>query len=603
MMNPDNTAPATADSHRTQGWRTFVPTVLAICLAAVHFGFLLVHFEPAISTPDANGYFAQGRLIATEQRTWFATESVLQYVPPHWLQPDSERYFSKYPPGLPVIAAVVFRVFGPEAALLVNPVMASLSLLGLFLICRMWIGDTWGLLAVLLMAVNPAANEQALWAFAHTAVAFFLIWGVYFLARWAPTYSLPCAFGAGVCLGTIPTIRYAEALFGLAFGVFVLLNLRRGGKTWRSLIAATVGAAIPISALCVRNHLAFGAFWKTGYTLTSEHTGFGWGYFVDHAVPYVQQLLSEGSGLMFGLAVVGIAVLCARRDTWKRGVLLVGLIVPTTVLYMSYYWAPDGASMRFLVPTLFVYPIAGVWLLQMLTVKQHRSALAASVVLLLVTIAWGLPTSIQALQRQKHNNASLAHVTRVLTRQVEPGSVLIADRSVQQHLDYVGQWRLADRSVLTRQPGHPIRPPRDSDAPNPRPPRQGNTALDRYASLSERERFDEFSHDIWQWAGDRGKVYWLGDGEQLARLEQQLQSSDVLTTVTTIELPESGATLPDAPGQFRPPRRPGRRPGAGPAARRPGRPRGRRPGGGMPGELSPLQNGEPLLLVEWTREA
>jgi len=386
-MNSDDPAPVTADISHTEGGRTSVPTVLAVCLAAVHFGFLLVHFEPAISTPDANGYFAQGRLIATEQQTWFATESVLQYVPPHWLQPDGERYFSKYPPGLPVIVAVVFRLFGPEAALLVNPVMASLSLLGLYLICRMWIGGTWGLLAALLMAVNPVANEQALWAFAHTAVAFFLIWGVYFLARWVRTHSLLCIFGAGLCLGAIPTIRYAEALFGLAFGVFVLLNVRGDRRTWRSLIAGAAGVAIPVGALCVRNHLAFGAFWKTGYSLTNEDSGFGWGYFADHAVPYLQKLLSEGSGLVFGLGVVGIAVLCARRDTWKRSILLVGLIVPTTALYMSYYWAPDGASMRFLVPTLFVYPIAAVWLLQMLTVNQRRPALVGSVVLLLVTVA------------------------------------------------------------------------------------------------------------------------------------------------------------------------------------------------------------------------
>ena len=602
-MNSNDPVPLTADRSRTQGWRTSIPTVLAVCLAAVHFGFLLVHFEPAISTPDANGYFAQGRLIATEQRTWFATESALQYVPPHWLQPDGERYFSKYPPGLPVIAAVVFRLFGPEAALLVNPVMASLSLLGLYLICRMWIGDTWGLLAVLLMAVNPAANEQALWAFAHTAVAFFVIWGVYFLARWARTYSLPCAFGAGVCLGTIPTIRYAEALFGLAFGVFVLLSVRRGRRTWLSFIAGIVGTAIPIGALCARNHSAFGGFWKTGYSLTNEHTGFAWTYFAHHAVPYLQRLLSEGGGLLFGLGVVGIAVLCSRRDTWKRGVLLVGLVVPTTALYMSYYWAPDGASMRFLVPTLFVYPIAAVWLLKMLTVNQHRAALVGSVVLLLVTIAWGLPTSVRGLQRQKHNNAALAQVTRVLTQHVEPGSIVLADRSIQQHLDYVGQWRLAARSVLTRQTGHHARPPHESDAPNPRPPRQGNRPPERYAGLSDLERSDEFSQDIWQWAGDRGKVYWLGDQEQLTRLEQQLALGDVLTTVAKIELPESDAPAPDAPGQFRPPGHPGRRPGAGPTARRPGRPQGRRPGGGMPRGMNPLQNGEPLLLVEWTREA
>ncbi len=56
------------------------------------------------------------------------------------------RCFSKCPPGLPVIAAAAYRLFGPAAALRVDLVMASLSLLAVFLICRLWIGDGRALL-------------------------------------------------------------------------------------------------------------------------------------------------------------------------------------------------------------------------------------------------------------------------------------------------------------------------------------------------------------------------------------------------------------------------------------------------------------------------
>jgi len=38
-------------------------------LVGVHFVFLALFFEPAISTPDANGYMAQARLIAREGRS------------------------------------------------------------------------------------------------------------------------------------------------------------------------------------------------------------------------------------------------------------------------------------------------------------------------------------------------------------------------------------------------------------------------------------------------------------------------------------------------------------------------------------------------------
>src|SRR5438874_2496136 len=84
----------------------------AILLAAAHFAFLMKYFAPAISTPDANGYFAQARHIAVEHRTWFEVESPLQFIPTHWLSADGQRFYSKYPPGLPLIAAAVRIIAG-----------------------------------------------------------------------------------------------------------------------------------------------------------------------------------------------------------------------------------------------------------------------------------------------------------------------------------------------------------------------------------------------------------------------------------------------------------------------------------------------------------
>src|SRR5438552_11210219 len=79
--------------------------VAALILTVAHFVFLLHYFVPAISTPDANGYFAQARHLAAEHRTWFEVESPLQFIPTHWISSDGQHFFSKYPPGLPMIAA------------------------------------------------------------------------------------------------------------------------------------------------------------------------------------------------------------------------------------------------------------------------------------------------------------------------------------------------------------------------------------------------------------------------------------------------------------------------------------------------------------------
>ena len=119
-------------------------TLLVILLVGIHFAFLVRYFEPAISTPDAHSYFVQAKLIAGEGKTYVEPESTLQYLGPHWRRAAENRYFCTHAPGLAVIMAPVYKILGPGACLWVNPIMASLSLLGLFLLCQLWIGGGWG---------------------------------------------------------------------------------------------------------------------------------------------------------------------------------------------------------------------------------------------------------------------------------------------------------------------------------------------------------------------------------------------------------------------------------------------------------------------------
>jgi len=173
----------------------------ALLVICGHFIWMMSYFEPAISSPDANGYFAQARLIATTGQTWFSSESLLQYVGGHWIDRGDGRFFSRYPPGLPVVAAIFFMAGGHKAALFVNPLLTAFTLLGLFFLCRLWIGERWAMLAVLVMAFNPVVNGRALTHDAHAAVAFFLVWGIYLLAQWSISKSVVGGFFAGLCLG------------------------------------------------------------------------------------------------------------------------------------------------------------------------------------------------------------------------------------------------------------------------------------------------------------------------------------------------------------------------------------------------------------------
>ena len=159
--------------------RKYLHTVAVFLMVGSHFLLLIYFFEPAYSTPDANGYFKQGRLIAQNGRTWCHPESPVQYVGIHWTAAEGDRIYCRYPPGLPLLIAISYRLFGPGAGIAVNCLLTSLTLLGLYVLCRIWIGKGWALAAMAAMACNPIALADAVVGDAHAAVAFFLVWGCY----------------------------------------------------------------------------------------------------------------------------------------------------------------------------------------------------------------------------------------------------------------------------------------------------------------------------------------------------------------------------------------------------------------------------------------
>jgi len=484
--------------------------------------------------------------------------------------------------------------------------MASASLLGLFLLCRLWVGQGWGLLAAALMAVNPFANEHALFGFAHPAVCFFFVWALFFLAKWSKTYSPWWALAAGFCIGMIPTIRYPELVLCPAFGIFVLFHYKNDKAFWSSVFAGAIGAAIPIAALCLRNQIAYGGFWKTGYAIAIGQKTFGWNYFVDSFLPFLIMLLANGCGLVFVTGIIGIAILSVQRDTWRCGALFAMLVLPITLLYMSYYWGADPQSMRYLLPTFYIYTIASVWLLSVVCNNRYPSALAASIVLLLITIVWGLPQSVRPMQHLKNDNAVLAKITDVVEKHVEPGSIIIANEGINQHLDFLGYWRLVAPFILNAQ-RHPVArmlpPGPKMPAPHglraPHEIRNVEARL-KYENLTGEELLTVFSQDLLQWAGGNRKIYWLANEGQLNDYKRQLSENDQLVTVEKIELPDRRLDDRDMPIEFRPPMEPRE------FMERPGPMRGQMPP--PPGPQGPnrifdlVLDGKPLFLMQWTRQ-
>jgi len=412
------------------------------------YALLLAHFfAPAISTPDANGYWAQGSLLALTGRTWFVPQSDVQYIGMHWLVTPAGRYYSRYPPGLAVPIALVYRLAGPAATVLINPVLALLALLAMFLLTRHLLGPWWGVLGLALLAASPTFVQHSLQNDSHMAVTALLLWGLWLLLRWERNQRRLDLFLAGVVLGAIPTVRYPEALYALGVGGLLAVCLWRRPQAWPHALIGLAGALVPTLPLLLRNQLAFGAFWRTAYSLTREQTGFSWRYFQAHATDYVQGLNADGVGLFFGLGLAGMALLWCRRDLRPCAALLSFAVAPITLLYMAYYWVPGGfghepAAMRFVLPTFACYYLAGLWLLDTVGTARSRAATATAAVLLAAChLVWGGFDIATQLPRQCASRQALAALTRELRGRVPPGAVIVSSNPILQHLDFVRLWK------------------------------------------------------------------------------------------------------------------------------------------------------------------
>ena len=468
--------------------RSAMLIILGLCV--FHLLFLLRFFAPAISTPDAQGYFTQGRIIATHGQTFFIPENNLQYIGPHWHTPDGEEYFTTFPPGFPILIAIVFKLFGANSTFLINLILASLSLLVFFFLCKNWLSNSWALVATFFLAVNPFYNQHALFGDSHTSLIFFFLIALLFLIKAIKTNSYVYAIISGIAMGIVPTIRYAEFVLSVVFGAYILWLFYTKKISPRTCISFVIGILIPLIPLAVRNYKAFGKFWITGYSSANTQALFGFNYLIEHFIPFLVMLATAGMGILFLFSIGGFIKLLKNPDTKSIGVYFLSSVSLLTFTYMAYYWSPDPETMRFLLPTFPVYTLAAVYFISHLKRKYKIAFLSIA---LLVSIPWGVFGSLRVVKPLYVRNSVLAEITEGVERNIEAGSIIITYEGICQNLDLYGRWKLIDISILSK--ADTLR------AKRPMKPMRNEHASKLYNSLHGNEFKDQLIKDLNQWSG------------------------------------------------------------------------------------------------------
>lgn len=430
--------------------------------AVAYFAFVLQYWAPAHPGVDQNGYLVGGKQLAWTGSTGLKPAEPFGFISNMWVLNDKTGVnYPKYPVGLPLLYAIVLwttGTLGPKAAFLVSPVGAAVAVAGMYFLTRRFAGAFASIMAMLLMAFGQVMLVLTNNPNSHASCLAFGVWGVFLLIRFWETASVWRGLLAGFLLGFATTIRYTEGLLALVIAFVVLSMLRRANwRDWLRCITPALGWAVPVAYLVGFNLIAMGT--PTGYDTTNESVP-GSAFKMENVEQNWEKLIRQvhDTGLFFTLPLGILGMALALRTSVRRGLLLWLWLVPGTMTYMAYYWAPErGVSyLRFfltLMPPIVVG--AGVLIDQLVT-----SAAPARLPRVVTPIACGLVVATACamglyrgllgiedgqetgvgMESQFRVQMNLAALGDVVTQTAPAGSTLIASNSQLNAFQFAGDY-------------------------------------------------------------------------------------------------------------------------------------------------------------------
>ena len=445
---------------KTSNWLAWLATAAVVAL----FGVLMVgYFVPAYEGTDQNGYFCSARRLALTGSAAKYTAHPLEYVTGNVVKTGPGLFYAKYPLGYPWLCAVAYRLGGPVAAFVVNPLLAALAIVGMFLLARALVNTYAGVLAAILLATNPWHTLFGLSVLSHSGAIAFAIWGMYYLWRWVERGGRGNAVAAGALTAYTYTIRYSEALLALpvlAMVVWRYFQLPEGATPternrqvarWRQeVLLMLVGAVVAVLPLLMFHWVAFGAPWRTGYGLCGESTGFGWKWFAENWWLMLTKLNTPGLWLVFPVGLAGLAYVAvhdARRAT------LLGLwFLPPVLLYTAYYWAPQGDGWGYLRFFVSVFPALIVCALILLCeVVPPRPVWSVALGLFIAVAAtFNLRAALKEVTTQSDRFRQVQSTWTTVRQFVPDGAIIVAASGVLDSVEFIGNYELYSFEMFDR---------------------------------------------------------------------------------------------------------------------------------------------------------
>jgi hypothetical protein len=419
---------------------------LALVVVGAFWQFTARFLVPAHGGADQNGYLVGARNFAEHFSIGFKPHDEYSFVGRMWVAGRDGRFYPKYPPGMSVLIAGVWRL-GPDWVYRISPALMVLALLAVFLLGRLVGGSLAGLLAMLIIASSPVTLLLANNPNSHAAALCLVAWGMYLLMRWMEVGGASRAVFAGLLLGFAVIIRYSEGLLVLPLVLAVAFSRR----PWRQVSLLLAGWAVPIGLVLAFNHWTLGSL--TGYAPTGESRvgeAFRWEYFAANWAGTLRQL--NGTALFASLPIGVLGLLLLAGVNWRTALVLWAWLVPGLLLYTSYYWSPaEPGSVHYLRFFLTLFPpiaVAAGWALTNLAPSERRVGsgwrAAAAWAVVLGAGAYGVWSALPLTEAERERSRAVALAAEKLMGDAKApaGSVVFGPAEFLNHLQFAGDYRL-----------------------------------------------------------------------------------------------------------------------------------------------------------------
>ncbi len=444
----------TEKTGRRKDWKftlqRIAPLVLLGGFLVFYTWLLLTYFVPVTGGVDQNGYHTCGRMFNLEGVFYQKTVDDLQYVGHMWVVNERGEFYPKYPPFYPFLSAAMNGLLGPGGGFYATIWGAILAAGGMYVLARFWMGRYYALAAAALLGLSPVFATLAISKNSHTPSVAFLVWGMAAFLQGATHrkshWNLLWTMLGGLLIGYTVGIRYTDFLMIFVPAAYALL-LIPGRWKWKTLCSLGLGAAIPYAALALFHWQAYGAPWRSGYSLTSESSAFAPEFMFENLLIYLPEFF------LLVIGPVGIFALLLWHFHWKRAAFWCVWLLPTFLLYLAYYWAPDGEStgaMRFLMPLLPALIVLSLLSLRRIRFRLGSRAAVAVTFVFLIALqgVWSWtritrmmePRAVNDLQRQVQVENAIAKIPE--------GAVVIADSGLLNELDFERRWQLYPTYLL-----------------------------------------------------------------------------------------------------------------------------------------------------------